>query len=197
MELNDKMAENPMLVGAIELMKADPSPEHKNMFVNEMMKAKLLTPAVIEPMPEPDENGERKLTRENEVRFPILTAGNGKKYFMAFSDRREAEKWNGGKETPLADAVTVTITMEEIMLMCLRRKGETADGCVINPYGGNILVPREMMEQVMAQRFVSGIKKVPSGAGMAPAGRTPAGTDKVPSGFGTVPPTAERKPEEK
>ena len=45
MEFN-KPVSNPMLVGAIELMKAEDTPDHRNMFLNEMMKAFFLAPAI-------------------------------------------------------------------------------------------------------------------------------------------------------
>ena len=64
MEWN-KSVSNPMLVGMIELMKADPTQDHKKMFVEEMMKAKYLTPAVIEPKPKKDGNGGAKLSPGN------------------------------------------------------------------------------------------------------------------------------------
>ena len=68
MEWN-KSVSNPMLVGMIELMKADPTQDHKKMFVEEMMKAKYLTPAVIEPKPRTGTEG-HSLLRETKSVFP-------------------------------------------------------------------------------------------------------------------------------
>ena len=53
MEFN-KPVSNPMLVGAIELMKAEDTPDHRNMFLGELVKASFLTPAIIEPAPTED-----------------------------------------------------------------------------------------------------------------------------------------------
>ena len=56
MEFN-KPVSNPLLVGSIELMKAEDTPAHRNMFIGELSKASFLSPAVIEPAPEPDKDG--------------------------------------------------------------------------------------------------------------------------------------------
>ena len=59
MEFN-KPVSNPMLVGSIELLKEEDTPDHRNMFVSEMTNASFLAPALIDP--EPTENAEGKLT---------------------------------------------------------------------------------------------------------------------------------------
>ena len=46
-----KSITNPMLVGAIELMKAENTLEHRNLFIGEMIKAKFLAPVVLDPEP--------------------------------------------------------------------------------------------------------------------------------------------------
>ena len=56
MEFN-KPVSNPMLMGSIELMKAEDTPAHRNMFIGELSKASFLSPAVIEPAPELDKDG--------------------------------------------------------------------------------------------------------------------------------------------
>ena len=57
MEFN-KNVSNPMLVGAIELMKAEDTPEHRSMFVDELVKAEFLSPAMVDPVPEEDGEGQ-------------------------------------------------------------------------------------------------------------------------------------------
>ena len=56
MEFN-KPVSNPMMVGSIELLKAEDTPEHRQMFLEELQKAKFLAPVVIDPVPQPDEKG--------------------------------------------------------------------------------------------------------------------------------------------
>ena len=60
MEFN-KPVSNPMLVGCFELLKADDTVEHRNMLVNELQNAKLMAPALIEPVPEEDAEGNLRL----------------------------------------------------------------------------------------------------------------------------------------
>ena len=57
MEFN-KNVSNPMLVGAIELMKAEDTPEHRGMFVEELAKAEFLSPAMVNPAPAEGADGE-------------------------------------------------------------------------------------------------------------------------------------------
>lgn len=155
-----KTVSNPMLVGSIELMKADPSPEHKQMFIDEMMKGKFISPVIITPMPEEDENGKVKLTQENKVQFPMLTAPDGKNFFMAFTDMMEFKKWKKDGESQ-EDKPFFALTMDEFCAMTMRRDSVSM-GAVINPFGANILVPREMMASLMAAKLAKmGIKPMP------------------------------------
>ena len=69
MEFN-KPVSNPMMVGSIELLKAEDTPEHRQMFLDELQKAKFLSPVVIDPVPVPDENGRVTIARDAKVQFP-------------------------------------------------------------------------------------------------------------------------------
>jgi len=85
MEFN-KPVSNPMMVGSIELLKAEDTPEHRQMFLDELQKAKFLSPVVIDPVPVPDENGRVTIARDAKVQFPMLSTEDGRKFFMAFTD---------------------------------------------------------------------------------------------------------------
>lgn len=152
MQYQNKPISNPMLVGAIELMKAEDTPEHRNLFVNEMMQAHFLAPAIVEPVPQPDEKGEVKIAPGSKVQFPMLSTQDGKKFFMAFTDWSELKKWQD-KE----DQQTFALTFDDYAAMLLRKDKEgnlsPALGFVINPYGGNILVSREMAANLMAAKL--------------------------------------------
>lgn len=151
MEFN-KTVSNPMLVGALELMKAEDTPAHRNMFMGELTKASFLTPAIIEPAPTEDAEGKLVLAPNSKVQFPMLNTPDGAKFFMAFTDAAEYGKWKEkNKELP-----TFAMKIEEFAAMILRRdpKGGLcpALGIVINPMGANILVPREMLAGMMSAR---------------------------------------------
>ncbi len=144
MELN-RNVENPMLIGTMELLRSDPSPEHKQLFVNEMVKARFLSPAMITPAPEVDEEGKGKLAPGCKIQFPMLTAPDGKHFFIAFTDKIEQKKWKEDGST------IVTLTMDEYISMTLRPDSHSS-GCVINPYGANLVISKELMVSLMASR---------------------------------------------
>lgn len=144
-----------MLVGTIELLKAEDTPEHRNMFVAEMTKASFIAPALIDP--EPVENGEGKLTitGNSKIQFPMLSAPDGKKFFMAFTDAQEYEKWQekAGKLPVFA------LKFEDYAAMLFHKNSDgsasQALGFVINPVGCNIIVPKEMVANIMAVRVAA------------------------------------------
>ena len=105
MEFN-KSVSNPMLMGAIELMKAEDTPEHRNMF------------------------------------------------FMAFTDMAEYEKWQ--EKNPEQRLPYFALKIEDYAGIVLRKdaKGNIcpALGIVVNPFGANIVVPREMLAGMMSAK---------------------------------------------
>lgn len=172
MELN-KPVSNPMLCGCIELMKADPTPEHQNMFVTEMTKAKFLSPAMVTPAPEVDAEGKMKLAPGSKIQFPMLTAPDGKNFFMAFTDKMEFDKWKHEEGTPV-----FVLNFGEYAGMVLRKDAPAA-GFVINPYSANIVIPKEMLNNLM----MTSIAKMKAEQAKKNGGQ-PAGA----GGFKPVPP---------
>ncbi len=151
MEYN-KAVTNPMLVGAMELAKAENTPAHRQMVTSEMVKAKYITPAVVTPAPEPNEKGEALIESGTHVQLPVLAAPDGKQFFMAFTDMAELKKWKDEEGQQ-----TVTMTFEEYAAMLFRKDSQgnmsTIAGFVINPFSMNVVVPREMVEQYVAARM--------------------------------------------
>lgn len=152
MEFN-KPVSNPLLMGSIELMKAEDTPAHRNMFIGELSKASFLSPAVIEPAPEPDKDGKLSIAPGSKVQFPMLTRPDGAKFFMAFTDEAEYEKWQEKNQK----FPTFALKIEDYAAMILRRdpKGNIcpALGMVINPFGANIVLPREMLAGMMSAKM--------------------------------------------
>lgn len=148
----NKPISNPMLCGAIELMRADDTPEHRRMFLDEMLKANFLSPAVITPPLQPDENGRARLTPESKVQFPMLTNPEGKQLFMAFTDWEELKKWSKGEKHP-----TLIMTFDDFagMLLGKDKAGNMnpALGFVINPYSSNIIINKELIAQIVATKM--------------------------------------------
>lgn len=153
MEFN-KTVSNPMLVGAIELMKAEDTPEHRGMFVEELTKASFLSPAVIDPVPEEDAEGKPAIAPGSRVQFPMLSSSDGKHFFMAFTDEGEYGRWLEKAQEKLPK---FALTIEEYAAMLFRRDPQgnvsSALGVVINPYGANIILPKEMLAGIMSARI--------------------------------------------
>lgn len=151
MEFNQPVS-NPMLVGAIELMKAEDTPQHRNMFVGELVKASLLSPSLIDPAPAEGAGGKLVIAPGSKVQFPMLSTPDGAKFFMAFTDMTEYGKWQEKNQK----LPTFALKIEDYAAMILRRdaKGNIcpALGMVINPLGANILVPREMLAGIMSAK---------------------------------------------
>lgn len=152
MEFN-KAVSNPMLVGCIELMKAEDTPEHRKMFTAELAKALFQAPAVIDPEPAADGEGNLTVAPGSRVQFPMLATPDGKRFFMGFTDQVEYRKWvEKNKEMP-----TFSLRLEDYANMLLRRDAQgnecPALGFVINPMGANVIIPKEMVAGMLAARM--------------------------------------------
>lgn len=165
MELNISVS-NPLLVGSIELLKAEDTPEHRNMMINELMKAKLLSPVVITPEPEADENGKTQLKPGSKLQFPMLNAPDGKQFFMAFTDRSELVKWKQEQQH------TFALSFDDYAAMLLKKdnQGNTSPalGFVLNPFGSNIVISKEMVANLLMQKLQKQGKAVPPGKAVSP-----------------------------
>lgn len=138
-----KQITNPMLVGAMELLKAEDTKEHRQMVIDQALKAKFLTPGIIDPPPVPDETGKVKLTKENRINVPMLTGSDGKNYFMAFTDMGELEKW---KKQEKQNVFVFRFVQYATMLL---KNNENCNGLVINPYSNNLVMNREMINAII------------------------------------------------
>lgn len=153
MEFN-KSVSNPMLIGAIELMREEDTPEHRNMFIGELSKASFLSPAIVEPAPAEGPDGELAIAPGSKVQFPMLTGADGMRFFMAFTDMAEYNKWQ--EKNPEQKLPYFSLKIEDYAGIVLRRdpKGGIcpALGIVVNPFGANIIIPREMLAGMVSAK---------------------------------------------
>ena len=151
MEYN-KSVSNPMLMGAIALMKAENTPKHRQMVSNEIVKAHFLSPATVTPAPQPDAQGEMHLGPENHIQLPVLVAPDGKHLFMAFSDMNELKKWKDEEGQQ-----TLAMSFEDYAGVLFRKdsQGNSNQVCgfAINPFSENIIVPKDMVAQYMSAKM--------------------------------------------
>jgi len=155
MEIN-KSVSNPMLVGAMQLIKADgkePNPSHQAMFMEELDKAELLAPAEI--LAEVDEGGNKLINEKAKVRFPVLTAPDGKRFFVLFSDSATVESAkkkddpNGVMKMYTQDNVALRFSQMAGMLLAKNPDGSDNGifGIIINPFLENIVIPKTSVEK--------------------------------------------------
>ncbi len=153
MEINKTVA-NPLLVGAMQLLKAEDTPEHRKLMLEELSKATLLAPAKLNPEPIQDENGVYKPEDPKapiQMQFPMLTAKDGNRFFVAFTDN--ASMMDDG-ENPQVNTpeefrkYTVTMRIQDFAKMLVTKDAAGNDcpcvGVVINPFRENVLFNRQM-----------------------------------------------------
>lgn len=148
-----------MLVGSIELLKAEDTLEHRNMFLAELQKASLLAPAVIDPAPQEDEEGRLKPLPNSKVQFHMLKAPDGRMYFMGFTDDAEYRLWADKNQS----CSTFVLVFNDYIRMLMQKDAAgnpcPAQGIIINPFGSNLVVHKDMLAQVMAGRMIQALKQ--------------------------------------
>ena len=136
---------NPMLIGAMELLKKNNTPANLKIFVDEMMHATFLSPVVITPKPEKDENGRAKLTPDSKVSVPMFTLEEGKRYFGAFTDLGEMKKIQSE-----AYVSVLPFTFKDYAGM-VAKSDESCQGFVINPYNGGMVISKSMIAAIVGK----------------------------------------------
>lgn len=150
MDIN-KPVSNPMLVGAMELVNAEDTPEHRNIFLTEVMKAVFLAPVVLTPAPVADEQGLFHLQPGSQIQFPMLKAPDGRQFFMAYTDWEELRKWKN-EDNQQTFALRLLDFAEMLFKQNDRGEINPAAGFVINPYGSNMAMTKELVATLLAPK---------------------------------------------
>ena len=133
---------NPMLVGAMALLKKKNSPENRKLFVDELLHAKLLTPVLITPPPVVDGNGNRKLSKESKMTFPMLKDKDDKRYISVFTDLNEMRQLKSD------GYMTVIPVAFKGLAEMVAASEEACSGVAINPYGESVVLNRAYIETI-------------------------------------------------
>lgn len=160
MELN-KTVSNPMLVGAMQLIKADgktPDPMHQEMFMEELDKAEFLAPAEVKAEVGPD--GEKLVNGKAQFRFPLLTGSDGRRFFVAFTDNAtvaKAQEMEGASKLPdefVKETVAVKFSDLARFVLTPNPDGSenTTFGIVINPFMENIVIPKTLIATIAMKK---------------------------------------------
>ncbi len=138
-----KKVENPMLAGTIEMLKADDTPEHRVMMMEEIFQAEFMTPVRATPSPTLNEDGTYRLEPGSKLQFPLINGKDGKQFFVACTNEGELKKCFKDDEDPHY----FTVSFKELSEMQVRKDANgnmsPAVGIVINPLSSNIIVPKE------------------------------------------------------
>ena len=145
-ELNNEINTNEALADVVGNLKEARKAvvERQQQFDQAMFKAVYMTPAKITPEPTVDEDGNVIVAEGSQVAIQILPVkgANMKGVMMAFTDVKEFKKWDKAEEMH-----TVSMTMKEFIANVMR--DPNLAGVAINPFGDNIIIPRERMEMML------------------------------------------------
>lgn len=136
---------NPMLIGAMELVKKNKSPENLRVFMDELLHARLLSPIIITPPPALDENGMAKITAESKISIPMIPGPEDKKYLIAFTDPIELKKMKVD-----ASLNVLPFGIKDYAAMIAKTE-DKCDGLVINPGSRGPIVNKAMIAAIMGK----------------------------------------------
>lgn len=148
--MNDpkKPLTNPAMKKAMADMKANNTPETRNLMINMMMRSTFLVPVQVGfagPPPKMDKNGKVPVPPNTKVSFALLGTTDKKQYFMAFTDWDELHKW---RKNPAQQ--TIMLHFDEYA--ALIDKNPQVSGFVINPFGDNLRFEREVVASLKQQK---------------------------------------------
>lgn len=137
----NKPITNPRLVENIEEIIVNQNVENEYELINEMLKAHFLTPVVISPKPNSNK-GKTVLKEETTIDFVGITNTDDENFLLAFTDWNELGKWNDEQNQQ-----TIIFKFTDLSTIILEGE-EQWDGFVINPFGGNLILENERIQEI-------------------------------------------------
>lgn len=146
---DNKKITNPELLEAITQMQEDNNPDTVNHMIDCVMNAKFITPGnVSKPrnVAKTNPQGATVMQQETQVQFQLIENNNKEKFFPAFTDEEEKNKWDGSKGK---DNVVMTF---DSYAQLLGEEGCEVMGFVINPFGKSVAFPKPMVKSLKEQK---------------------------------------------
>lgn len=140
-----KPVSNPALVEAIQTARQQTTEENWAAMVREATRARFITPVDLSPA----ETGAQERSAKREPSFSlhmIEDSASGQRFYLAFTDWEELGKW---RKSP--GQRVLILTFDDYLRIVLDGKMRTG-GFIINPYGGNVVLSRAMLEAVRRER---------------------------------------------
>lgn len=132
---------NPKLVQAMLDLKKHDNPYTRGVLAAALMDAKLLTPIQRQTiLTEKDGPSAR-------IKFEDIQNTEGEKFYLAFTDMDEYAKWNDDGRHNQA----LIMTMEDYGNILIRHINDLR-GFVINPYGENVSITKDLLLSLLKQR---------------------------------------------
>lgn len=139
-----KPVTNPELVKALSHMRQVKTRESGDAVIELIKTAKFLVPIVLNKQPKRNEDGTVTFHDQTMIRFPLLQNAKKQSYFMAFTDWNELYKWSSGQ-----DQTTAVFELKDYLDLLEGPNNEGAAGMVVNPYGGNLTLTRDMLRVLL------------------------------------------------
>ena len=137
---------NPRLQGLMRQAAGNPTEEIMNLVYEELaMNVRLLSAIMLTHEPVQKEDGKAVFEQDTKMQLPLLTAPDGSKYYPAFTDWQELNKWH-----EILEPRTLLLTLEDYVALVL--KNEDTKGIVINPFGENMMVDRPLLEHLKQKK---------------------------------------------
>ncbi|MCD8221933.1 MAG: SseB family protein [Clostridiales bacterium] len=138
---NDQKVRNPQLVMAMRAVNNSNTASSRSRMAAELMNARLLSPIQSETVLM------EKSGPSHRIRFEDITNTSGEKYYLAFTDMEEYDKWNQDGTHDRA----LIMTMEDFGHILIRTVNDLK-GFVINPCGENISISKDLLLSLLKQR---------------------------------------------
>ena len=145
---------NPMLSGAIEAIKIDRDPKKIEVVLEEILKATFLCPATVSVPPVADKDGDLYLPADCEVSHNMVRDKEGRLLLLAFTCQEEMDKWLETREiNDFVYGFGMNFTEYADMMIQKLPDGTRgpAQGFVIDPYGCNMVVDRDMVANIFVR----------------------------------------------
>ena len=140
---------NPELLEAIIDMQENNNPDTVNRMIDCVMKAQFITPGVVSQprnVAKTNKDGGTIMQQETQVQFQLIENQDKEKFFPAFTDSEEKDKWkvSEGKQE-------VVMTFDDYAHV-LSEKDCHVKGFVINPFGRSVAFPKQMVMSLKQQK---------------------------------------------
>lgn len=137
----DEQVKNPALIAAMREMQ-----KHDNSSTRSKMAAALLEARLLSPIEQQTILAEKE-GPSTRIRFEEIQNTEGDKYYLAFTDMDEYAKWNEDGHNEKA----LIMTMEDFGNILIRQVNDLK-GFVVNPYGENISISKQLLLSLLKQR---------------------------------------------